>query len=808
MHFFFNPKNPLIPMKKVASCFFLLAVSYTSLAQLTIEKVNNTNCENPNGSLSVSVGGVTEGYSFEWKNETSMSISTNAAVSGLSAGTYSVTATNNSDQTTLSGNIYLADELTLPIISVQSVPNTTCDVMLANGTLLVTVTNGQAVDHAVQWYTGPNAEALIAGGTNPILTNLMEGSYSVAVKNMVSGCITLANAAITNASSDPVFSINSLANTNCADSPNGSLSANIGVPAQYIFQWYAGGDTFGELLGTGTSLSQIGQGIYTLKVIEINTGCASVLSGEVLEDCSQPMVEVVSNTNCTIPNGSASASVSGVTSGYSFEWFEGTDTTGPGVFGNAVSTGLAAGSYTVRITNESDASVIGTQQFTITDNLVYPEVTLLSSANTNCSVGQNNGSLNVTLHNGVVDNHSFAWYEGESPSENVISTSSNLTEARSGDYTLKVTNITSSCSTLQHGLIADNLHVPVVTINGVHNTNCNSPNGTLTANTEGPANGYIFEWYEGTAGSGNIIGNNQTMNDLSPGTYSVKVIDATTACAVLLAADVNDARINPTITIESTPNTDCNGTNPNGAAHIVINNGDASDHHSFAWYSGENTEGEVVATSSALSELGAGIFTAKVTNLLTGCFSVAGVVITDVPNIPEVTITTINNTTCGDVPNGQLTANTTEPSSHYAIIWNEGQDRFGEIIGNGPTMTNLAPGFYTVEVSYITTGCSAELTALVGDECTITVSESLANPEKDRLISFYPNPVTTTLSILSKANGVISLIDIKGMIILTKNISASTDLLMLDLSGVISGKYVLRVTDGVRMRNYHVVVQK
>lgn len=175
---------------------------------------------------------------------------------------------------------------------------------------------------------------------------------------------------------------------------------------------------------------------------------------------AQIVVETVSNTSCSIPNGSASASVGGTTTGYTFEWRVGVDESNPVFFTGAVAVNLSAGTYSVSVTDQSTSSVIGTAQAMVIDAVMLFEISIQSTANTQCSGGSNNGSLTVTI-NGVSggDGYSFEWYAGTEVSGTALSNSQVFNNVGSGNYTVKVTNLTTGCTAIATAQVADDCQV-------------------------------------------------------------------------------------------------------------------------------------------------------------------------------------------------------------------------------------------------------------------------------------------------------------------------------------------------------------
>jgi hypothetical protein len=256
------------------------------------------------------------------------------------------------------------------------------------------------------------------------------------------------------------------------------------------------------------------------------------------------------NMRCDYPDGMASASVGGVTEGYTFDWY---DVALNYISSGTVVTNLSAGNYTVIATDQLNATNVGMIQFTILDQIVVPEVSLESIPNTSCfAVG--NGAL-ITTVAGTSTDYTYAWYEGADPQGSFISSNVHLTDRSGGAYTLQVTNILSGCYTRISAQIVDEPAIPVVNVAATNNTDCTTPNGTLNAVTEEHAMQYSFTWYTSDL---NPIGvTSPFVEHLAAGNYVVTVVDGVTGCTSTSAAVIND---------------NCDFTSPgfSGAANNVI----------------------------------------------------------------------------------------------------------------------------------------------------------------------------------------------------------------------------------------------
>ena len=99
-----------------------------------------------------------------------------------------------------------------------------------------------------------------------------------------------------------------------------------------------------------------------------------------------------------------------VTQDYVFEWWNGTDTSGPSDYTGPIYTGLAAGTYTVIATHATAGCSSDPAEVTITDQIATIDAAITIDAPfTNCA--SPNGALSVVVNGGdPVGDFEYEWY--------------------------------------------------------------------------------------------------------------------------------------------------------------------------------------------------------------------------------------------------------------------------------------------------------------------------------------------------------------------------------------------------------------
>jgi len=237
--------------------------------------VTNSSCGLENGSINVTPTGGTPAYLFQWSTTPPQTAQT---ATGLPAGNYSVTVTDNNG-CTATATATVTDS-GAPVISTTTI-SATCG--NSDGSATANVTGGTA-PYTYIWNSNPPQN----GST---LTYVPSGNYIVTVTDSI-GCTASASATITD-SDGPGVTI-SLTNSICENN-NGSITLTItgGLPP-YQVEWSNG--------STGSSITNLPAGIYSFIITDsencIHTGQVTIY--DIMIDCDPPHVYV---PNIFSPNG-------------------------------------------------------------------------------------------------------------------------------------------------------------------------------------------------------------------------------------------------------------------------------------------------------------------------------------------------------------------------------------------------------------------------------------------------------------------------------------------------------------------------
>lgn len=402
----------------------------------------------------------------------------------------------------------------------------------------------EAAGFTLQWFHESIAgEAVFTG---PEQTILYEGSWLVrAVHN--SGDISMPAAIRIDRQQEAPSLFTELLSpfTNCA-TPDGALRASAIAsnqePASTLdFAWYSGNDTLEAYkLGNDAEISGLTAGTYTVQVKSPVSGCTATATIEV-EGPEIPVVQVAvdrhyNSCNSAEPGGRLSASVSGVTEGYTFYWFIGAAAdTASASFRGPVYSGIVAGTYAVVAVGAVNRCASLPETAEIDDTSDSPELMIsVLSHQVSCDPQSPLGSLRAEA-DGRTEGFLFYWFFGDPANIDLAEADyhgSLIDQLPAGAYTAVALSESSGCMSAPVAkTLIENPLPPVLTLVRPEEIPGN-PEGQFSAHVGGLAEpDFVFEWFKGaSANPENLIGSASTISGLDRGIYTLKVIDMNSRC--------------------------------------------------------------------------------------------------------------------------------------------------------------------------------------------------------------------------------------------------------------------------------------
>ncbi len=608
-----------------------------------------------NATVTASGGTVLGAYSYLWDDPGAQ---TTPTASGLCAGTYTVTVTDDNGCTAIATIVITEPTLLLASITANNdaLCNGACD-----GNATVTATDGTP-SYTYLWNDTYAQNSLMAD-------SLCAGNYIVTVTD-ANGCT--ATAPVTIGEPTLLVAVTSVTDAHCG-LPDGDATVSAsGGTIVYTYIW-------DDLLAQTTQMADtLTTGLYSVTVTDGN-GCTVVATANV-GDLSGVTANIINQNNVScngVCDADATVQGNGGNPPYTYLWDD------PGTQIDSMATGLCAGTFNVTVTDLngcfSVASVVITEPIVLT-------ASISSSNNVNCNSG-NDGNASVTPSGGTSP-YTYLWDGGATPLD---STNTGLI---AGTFNVTVTDI-NGCTATTSIVITE--PTPIILTMSGNDENCLQANGWATVSATGGtvATDYTYLWDGGTNPATDSITN------LSAGTYNVIVTDDN-GCTATDFQIINNI-LPGTAIISSFTDVSCNGL-CDGDATVSIGGGVPP--YTYLW------DDSGAQTTTTATNLCAGIYNVAVTDS-NNCVVSTSVTISE-PAVLSNFLTFTNIVCFGDC-NGSVTANVSGGTLPYSYQWDD------PLLTIDSTVNNLCSGTYNVTITDFN-ACTLTESVTLADPNQMTIS--------------------------------------------------------------------------------------
>ncbi len=679
------------------------------------------------GSAFVTVSGGTPPFTYLWDDP---SASTTDTVTGLCAGSYTVTVTD------INGCDFIApvtiSEPDPIVITFSGIVNLQCDGDCI-GEATADVTGGTG-PYTYQWN-----DALLQNTQSA--DSLCASVYTVTVTD-ANGCTESASVTITGPNG-LTSSIVSQTNVSCNGTCDGTaVAAGSGGTAPYTYQWSDPANTAND------TVVGLCAGTYNVTVTDAN-GCVSVSSVVITQPNPLSATATADDIDCFGNcDGATTAFPVGGTPPYSYQWDDPNNQT------TFTATGLCPGMYEATITDANGC--VATVPMEVFQS---PEITI-DTLIVNATCGDCDGEITVTPQGGV-PNYTYLWGGGETTATNdslcpgiytvdvtdALGCTVNFDIAVSNDggpTSATVSATDASCfgicdgsatvtpvggtapytylwvpggqtTATVNGLCAGNYNVQIsdslgciytqlVTINeppqidgnaNVTQATCGDCNGQIIlATTGGDGGPYTYSWVPS-------VSTNDTATGLCPGIFSVTITDGA-GCQSVEVIPVSNQN-GPVITASAT-DASCDGSCDGTGLVSTITGG--TPPYSIQW------DDPSAQTDSLATGLCAGIYNVTVTDA-NGCEATAQIVVDD-PDPISLSLQLVEDATCPGACDGSATLIASGGTLPYTYSWSPTG-------GNAATATGLCAGTYTVTVTDAN-GCQTQETVVIDEPPLIVIN--------------------------------------------------------------------------------------
>ncbi|MDC0231170.1 gliding motility-associated C-terminal domain-containing protein, partial [Aureispira] len=378
-----------------------VTITEPSVVTASISSSTDITCIGLNdGTATVTGGGGVGNYTFLW--DPSASNQTNSTATGLSAGTYFVTVTDQNGCPDTTQVLIIEPTQLTAILSTSPV---TCNGGNdGTGTAVASGGTTGINSYTYNWGSGP-----VSSSTSPPLS---AGSYIVTITD-ANGC-TITEAYTITEPSAISFTVGNT-NVSCFGGNDGTANINVsGGSGSFTFLWDNGQTT--------DILTGLQAGPYCITATDSNT-CTIDTCINVNEP---PALSIISFTNINVScfsfcDAQSMVTVSGGTLPYNYLWGDGQNTN--------TATGLCASVHSVTITDGNGCTIDGDS--TITEPALLQ--TSLTIDSISC-IGVNDGAITATPTGGTSP-FDFLWDAATSNQNTATATGLNF-----GNYTVTVTD--------------------------------------------------------------------------------------------------------------------------------------------------------------------------------------------------------------------------------------------------------------------------------------------------------------------------------------------------------------------------------
>ena len=565
-------------------------------------------------------------------------------------GNYTVSVTDTLTGCTGRAILTLGIDTTAPPLILPAGPN---QLSCQNPVLPVTANSDTLYNQApfVYRWTGPAGFDTTARS----VLIFIPGLYAVSVTNTVNGCVTSGNLPVT---ADSTFLIAEAGPDTVLTCTNPAVALDGAGSSQGLtYTWTTAN---GNIVSGANTLTPVvdAPGTYLLEVFNPAGGCQAADEVIVTADQTPPTATATGGTlTCAVTN----LAINGVVqpANAQFSW------SGPNNFSANVLQPIVQtpGSYTLLAVLANGCTASATA--TVSADTVAP---VLSVNNDTLTCAANTAELTASA---TGDQLSFSWsgpngFSASTPSVQVIQT---------GDYTVTVQNGLNGCTAVATGNVLLDAVLPEANAGADDFLNCNVSILKLNGSGSSLGSGIVYQW---TTPDGNIISGETSLSPRvdESGIYILTVLNETTGCSAKDTVVIVQ-RDPVTVSAQNLQNVACFGS---GGGVAIASASGGTGLYQFGWSNG--------AQSSTVSGLVAGVYTVLAIDS-EGCVATAFVTIAQ-PDRLEANVSSTPET-FGGQNDGTATAVPTGGVAPYDIAWSNNE--------TSPTITNLAPGAYTVTIT-------------------------------------------------------------------------------------------------------------
>jgi gliding motility-associated-like protein len=630
-------------------------------------------------------------YTYQWTTNNGNIVSDETTLSPVidAPGTYEILVTNTLTSCVSVATVEVQQDIINPIANAGDSPELTCDIqtLQLNGTL--------SSNEPIMVFDWSTNDGNIIEGENTLTPTISQpGYYDLLVTNTENGCTSLAQVEVTQDVDLPLADAGEANDLTCVvfeimlDGSNSQSGQNID------YQWSTNdGNIVSGIDSIAPIVNQVGT--YELTVTNLENGCSSISTVEVVNDLVAPNAEAgeTAELNCVVETLELSGLNSSAGQNYIYEWAtsNGNIVAGANTLAPVVD---APGTYEILVTNSINGCT-SVDEVEITQSVDVPIVSSAVPDVLTCEVLE----IQIdALQSSQGNQFQYNWTTSDG---NIINGGNSLTPTvnQPGTYQLVIINDTNGCENSLQIEVQQDIVLPVAEAGQSDDLTCEVLEVNLNGENSSSGVNFSYEW---TTTNGNILNGENTLYPSvnEPGIYQLLVTNTTNGCTILDDVEVilNDV---PPIIIVAEPNIlTC--------SVLEINvDGTGSDTGTAFEYSWTTSDGNILSGNNDLiaSVSEPGTYNLLITNNINGCTQAEEVIVSQDIQPPTADAGDPFILNCIDDIQ-YLDGSDSQAGANIQYEW----DTPNGNIANGQMTTEpgiTIPGTYNLVVTNLENGCTA-----------------------------------------------------------------------------------------------------
>lgn len=681
-------------------------------------------------SLDASGSSMGLGYGYTWSTTNGNLVSGIQTLNPVvdAPGDYILVVTDLSSNCTATDLVTVSKDSNIPQISAGISQNISCK--QPN----LTLNGSSSVNGAITWST--NNGNIVSGGNtlHPIVD--APGIYQMEVVDLQNNCSATASVFI-GAQLQPPLAIAAAPDSISCSMPQVMLSgAGSSSGANFSYSWTGPNVVAGDQ-SLNPSVAQ--SGVYTLMVLDNDSGCTSTASVTVLSNNISPIALAAAPImlDCAHPQVPIDGAGSSNGNGIGYLW------TGPGIF-SGVNTLQAIvnqpGIYSLTVLN-LDNGCSATAMVTVMEDKTLPIAMAAAPTILDCTHPQvqvyGTGS---TVGAGL----SYTW-----TGPGILNGGNSLqaTVQQAGIYSLMVLNSINGCSATASVTVLEDKTQPIALASAPDVLNCTHPQVQVNGSGSTVGSGLLYTWM----GPGILSGGNSLQVTVQKaGVYSLTVLNSGNGCSATASVAVLEDKNLPIALAAASMMLDC--THPQ--VQISGSGSTTGPGVKYQWIGPGIMNG---GTTIQVTVNQAGIYSLTVLNSNNGCTAVTSVAVSEDKNLPIVIANAPAKLDCAH-PQVQISGAGSTAGAGISYQWMGP----GIATGGNDLLANVSqPGIYTLIILNENNGCTAQASLQVFSDFALP-DVNPGNP-----IVLPCNPPMASLSGNSATSGVMYNWDTSNGIILS-----------------------------------------